>query len=158
MVTDTSFPAKPQPAPWYRQRSLHLIVATLVFLSPLLALPIVWSQAPASQPLALRDQPVLRVQAQPSGAVTLLYAQTPGNLWRSVDDGATWTRADNGLPAARPGASALLDWVAAPADPWTVYALVRRGQDVRLWQSEDGGDTRHLAGERAVGRRGEHRE
>ena len=69
-----------QPAPWYRQRSLQLIAATLVFLSPLLALPIAWSQAPASQPLALRGQPVLRLQALPSGAATLLYAQTPGNL------------------------------------------------------------------------------
>ena len=130
---------KPQPAPWYRQRGLQLLVATLVFLSPLLALPIAWSQAPASQPLALRGQPVLRLQALPSGAVTLLYAQTAGNLWRSVDDGATWVRADSGLPAARPGSRPLLDWAAAPADPWTIYAVAQNGEDVRFMQSSDGG-------------------
>jgi photosystem II stability/assembly factor-like uncharacterized protein len=146
MITGSSLPAKPQPAPWYRQRGLHLIVATLVFLSPLLALPIAWSQAPARQPLALRDQPVVRMQALPSGAVVLLYAQTAGNLWRSVDDGATWARIDAGLPAARPGDSALLDWAVAPLDPWVVYALARSGQDVRLLQSEDGGDTWRTAG------------
>lgn len=132
---------QPQPAPWYRQRSLQLIVATLVFLSPLLALPIAWSQAPASQPLALRGQPVLRLQARPSGAATLLYGQTPGNLWRSVDDGVTWTRADNGLPAAGLGAGLLLDWAVAAADPWTVYALARSDGAVRLFQSSDGGAT-----------------
>lgn len=130
---------KPQPAPWYRQRGLQLLVATLVFLSPLLALPIAWSQAPASRPLALRGLPVLRLQALPSGAVTLLYAQTAGNLWRSVDDGATWARADGGLPAARPGSRPLLDWAAAPADPWTMYAIAQSGSDVRLMQSSDGG-------------------
>lgn len=146
MATASALPAKPQPIPWYRQRGLHLIVATLVFLSPLLALPIVWSQAPARQPLALRDQPVVRLQALPSGAVALLYAQTAGNLWRSVDDGATWTRIDAGLPASRPGDSALLDWVISPADPWAIYGLVRDGQDVRLMQSDDGGDTWRAGG------------
>lgn len=138
--------AKPQPAPWYRQRSLQLIVATLVFLSPLLALPVAWSQAPASQPLALRGQPVLRVQALPSGAATLLYAQTPGNLWRSVDEGLTWAHADNGLPVAAVGVSLLLDWAAAPADPWTLYALVRDNGATRLFQSSDGGATWRAGG------------
>jgi photosystem II stability/assembly factor-like uncharacterized protein len=133
--------SKVQPAPWYRQRSLQLLLATLVFLSPVLALPIAWSQAPASQPLALRGQSVLRLLALPSGAATLLYAQTAGNLWRSVDDGATWVRADAGLPAARPGVRPLLDWGASSADPWTVYAVVQTGEDVRFMQSDDGGAT-----------------
>lgn len=146
MAIAPALPARPQPIPWYRQRSLHLIVATLVFLSPLLALPFVWSRAPAHRPLALRDQPVVRLQALPSGAVALLYAQTAGNLWRSVDNGATWVRIDAGLPAAGPGASALLDWAISPADPWGLYALVRVGQDVRLMQSADGGDNWRTGG------------
>ncbi len=146
METQAPSAPKPQPTPWYRQRSLQLIAATLVFLSPLLALPIAWSQAPASQPLALRGQPVLRLQALSSGAATLLYGQTPGNLWRSVDDGVTWTRADNGLPAAGLGASLLLDWAVASADPWTLYALARSNGEVRLFQSSDGGDTWRAGG------------
>ncbi len=137
---------KPQPVTWYRQRSLQLIVATLVFLSPLLALPLVWSQTPVSQPLALRDQPVKRLQVLASGAVTLFYAQTSGNLWRSVDEGITWTRADRGLPASRLGASAVIDWVVAPADPWTLYAVVWYGDEARLFQSSDGGDTWRVGG------------
>jgi len=154
MITGSSFPAKPQPAPWYRQRSLHLIVATLVFLSPLLALPIAWSQAPARQPLALRDQPVVRMQALSSGTVVLLYAQTAGNLWRSVDDGTTWARADNGLPAAGAGPRPLLDWAAAQGDPWTMYALVQSGEDVRFMVSNDGGAAWHPGGRWAGGEAG----
>lgn len=146
METQAPPAPRPQPAPWYRQRSLQLIVATLVFLSPLLALPIAWSQAPASQPLALRGQPVLRLQALPSGAATLLYGQTPGNLWRSVDDGVTWERADNGLPAAGLAASRLIDWAVTLADPWTLYALVRNNGEVRLFQSSDGGNTWRAGG------------
>jgi photosystem II stability/assembly factor-like uncharacterized protein len=147
-MLETQIPsaAKPQPAPWYRQRGLHLIVATLVFLSPLLALPIARSQAPASQPLALRGQAVLRVQALSTGAATLLYAQTSGNLWRSVDDGVSWAPADNGLPTAGLGASPLIDWAAAAADPWTLYAVARRNGESRLFQSSDGGDTWRAGG------------
>lgn len=131
---------KPQPAPWYRQRGLQLIVATLVFLAPLLVLPIAWSQGAVSRPLALRGQPVLRLQAWPSGAVTVLYAQTAGNLWRSIDDGVNWTRADIGLPAGRMGATHLLAWTAVPANAWTLYAVAGEGSNVRLFQSSDGGD------------------
>jgi photosystem II stability/assembly factor-like uncharacterized protein len=147
-MMETQIPpgAKPQPAPWYRQRSLQLIVATLVFLSPLLALPVAWSQAPASQPLALRGQPVLRMQALPSGAATLLYAQTPGNFWRSVDDGVTWARADSGLPAAGLGASLVIDWAAAVSDPWTLYAVARHNGAARLFHSRDGGNTWQATG------------
>lgn len=137
---------KAQPVPWYRQRSLQLILATLVFFAPLLALPIAWSQAAISRPLALRGQPVLRVQALPSGAVTVLYAQTAGNLWRSLDDGVTWTRADGGLPAGGLGASRVVHWAAAPSAAWTLTALVGQDDVVRLYQSSDGGDTWRAGG------------
>lgn len=132
---------KPQPVPWYRLRGLQLFLATLLFVSPLLALPIAWSQAGVRRPLALRDQPVLRLQALPSGAVTLLYAQTAGNLWRSMDEGATWTLADAGLPAARPGANQLLTWAAAPSAPWTLYAVANQEGEERVFFSSDGGSS-----------------
>ncbi len=146
METQAPLLSRPQPAPWYRQRSLQLIAATLVFLSPLLALPIARSQAPVSQPLALRGQPILRLQALSSGATTWLYAQTPGNLWRSVDDGLTWERVDNGLLAAGLGASQLLDWTVTAADPHMLYAVVRTRGDVRLLRSSDGGGTWRAGG------------
>lgn len=146
MELSDSLVPRPQPVTWYRQRSLQLIVATLVFLSPLLTLPLIWSQAPVSQPLSLRGQPVRRLQVLASGAATLLYAQTSGNLWRSVDEGITWTRADRGLPAARLGASSVIDWAVAPADPWTVYAVVWYGDEARLFHSSDGGDTWRVGG------------
>ncbi len=141
METSPSLAEKPQPVPWYRQRSSQLIVATLVFLSPLLALPVVWSQAPVSQPLALRGQPVLRLQVFSSGATTLLYAQTSGNLWRSVDEGMTWAHADRGLPVTRLGASSVIDWAVSSAEPWTLYTLAWYGDEARLFQSRDGGDS-----------------
>jgi photosystem II stability/assembly factor-like uncharacterized protein len=152
METQAPLLSRPQPAPWYRQRSLQLIAAMLVFLSPLLALPVARSQALVSQPMALRGQLVLRMQAHSSGATTLLYAQTPGNLWRSMDDGLTWVRVDNGLftTGLGVGANQLIDWAVADADPYRLYAVVRYRGDVRLFRSADGGATWRIGGRWAV--------
>ena len=131
---------QPQRAPWYRQRGLQLLLAAALFFSPVAAAPWIWQRGPAAQPLAMRGQPVGRLYALPSGAATLLYAQTAGALWRSIDDGVTWTRADHGLPTGQFAAIDVRDWAASTASSWLLYALAA-GADasVQLYQSRDGG-------------------
>ena len=70
-----------------------------------------------------------------------VYAGTAGGFWRSVDGGATWQRASQGLPAGdQPGVTA----VAALSRPaGTVLAGTARGG---LFKSVDGGLTWAAAG------------
>jgi photosystem II stability/assembly factor-like uncharacterized protein len=76
---------------------------------------------------------------------------TQGSLFRSTDDGATWTEADSGLAA--PSITAL---AVDPLDPRLVYAgtggeyVFDNGDGV--WKSADGGLTWTRAGEALQGR------
>ena len=59
-------------------------------------------------------------------------------LYRSVDDGATWTKlTGHGLPSGDTGRVGV---AVAPGDPNRVYAIIESTQGL-LWRSDDGGDT-----------------
>lgn len=129
-----------------QRRWLQLALGAALFLLPLVGLPIAYSQPSGRQALALREQPVQRLQAVASEAGLVLYAQTTGGLLRSLDGGATFARADAGLPRAALGHIRLRAWTVAPGEPWRLYAAaVTDGalQDAaaQLFRSDDGGDT-----------------
>lgn len=137
------------PAPsvtWYRQRSLPLLLGVLFFLTPLLALPLVLTRPTTSQPLALRGQSILRIEATGSGSTALLYVQTASNLWRSPDDGNSWLRADQGLPATSLDVTQLLYWTVSAANPEMVFAVAQQDGEPRLFWSADRGDSWQLGG------------
>lgn len=140
----TSLPATLQTPPWYRQRGLQLVLASLLFLLPLAAVPIVTLQPSTRQAISLRSQRVLRLQAV-RGATTVLVAQTATGLLRSIDDGITFARIDLELPRSGLGKLVLVDWALA-ADPSRVYALVGNPGQERLYRSDDGGETWRVAG------------
>ncbi len=130
---------EPSPLPFWR-RWRQLTLASLLFLAPLLGLPWAISQAGVRQPLGLRSQQVQRIQAEASEAGAVLYVQTSTGLLRSIDGGATFVRADEGLPRTVWGAVTLLGWSARPGDPWHVLAAVAAPDGAaRLVQSRDGG-------------------
>lgn len=145
MESLSSLPATPQTPPWYRQRGLQLVLASVLFLLPLAAVPIVTSQPSTRQALSLRSQRVLRLQAF-RGATTVLVAQTATGLLRSIDDGNTFTRIDLGLPRSGLGKLRLVDWALSAADLSRVYALVGRPGQERLYRSDDYGETWRVAG------------
>ena len=145
MESLSSLPATPQTPPWYRQRGLQLVLASVLFLLPLAAVPIVTSQPSTRQALSLRSQRVLRLQAF-RGATTVLVAQTATGLLRSIDDGNTFTRIDLGLPRSGLGKLRLVDWALSAADLSRVYALVGKPGQERLYRSDDDGETWRVAG------------
>ena len=139
-------PATPQTPPWYRQRGLQLVLASVLFLLPLAAIPIVVSLQPATRsPLALRSQRVTRIQAV-RGATTVLIVQTATGLLRSVDEGNSFVRIDLGLPHSGLGKLRLVDWAVSATDPSRLMALVGKPGQERLYRSDDTGDTWRIAG------------
>jgi hypothetical protein len=145
MDSPLSAPATPQTPPWYRQRGLQLLLAALVFLLPLAALPFINPQTITRRPLALRSQRVIQVEAA-RGVTTELVAQTATGLVRSVDGGATFTRIDQGLPRSGFGKLWLVDWAVDAANPSHMMALVGRPGQERLFRSDDDGVTWQSAG------------
>ncbi len=141
----SSLSATPQTPPWYRQRGLQLVLASVLFLLPLAAVPIVTSQPTTRQALSLRSQRVLRLQAF-HGATTLLVAQTATGLLRSIDDGNTFVRIDLGLPRSGLGKLRLVDWALSAANLSRVYVLVGKPGQERLYRSDDYGETWRVAG------------
>ncbi len=142
----SSLPATPQTPPWYRQRGLQLLLASVLFLLPLAAVPVVTSQPSTRQALSLRSQRVLRLQAFRGDATTVLVAQTATGLLRSIDDGNSFARIDLGLPRSGLGKLRLVDWALSAADPSRVYALVGKPGQERLYRSDNGGETWRVAG------------
>ncbi len=58
-------------------------------------------------------------------------------LWKTVDGGKTWTKLENGIPAAEKGRIAV---AVAPSRPNRVYALVELGdRNTALFRSDDSG-------------------
>jgi photosystem II stability/assembly factor-like uncharacterized protein len=66
----------------------------------------------------------------------IVYAGTLAGVFKSVDAGATWKLASQGLAAG--GVIAL---AVAPSDPKTVYAAVGNGDQHVVFQSRNGGDS-----------------
>lgn len=136
----------PQPTVWERWR--QLLLASLVFLLPLAAMP--WALPDAAvagrRPLALRDQALRRVQAEANPAGTVLYVETATGLLRSVDNGASFASADRNLPRRTIGQAALVAWAVAPGDPAQVYAVVGRAPLLDLYATADAGQTWELRG------------
>jgi photosystem II stability/assembly factor-like uncharacterized protein len=71
--------------------------------------------------------------ASPPGNPKVVYAGGSGGLYKSVDGGATWSRAGRGLNPLSPMSRLAID----PLHPSTLYAGLQRG----LFKSVDGGAT-----------------
>ena len=63
-----------------------------------------------------------------------------GGLYRSRDNGRTWTKLRHGLP---PGLTGRIGVAVAPSNPQRVYAVVQAADGV-IWRSDNGGDTWRL--------------
>ena len=135
-------------------RWFGLFFASVLFLSPLLILPLFGAaDASAWQPVGLRGETVLRLAAASGRDGTILYAETPGGLWRNADTtGAglivsdAWQRIDGGLPHSPLGAPDVAAWCTVPGHPLQLYVLAGPQDARQLYRSDDGG-----ASWRAVG-------
>ncbi len=137
--------APPQTPRWYKQRGLYLVLAVIVFLLPLATIGFVAPQPLLREPLALRSQRVLRLQAFRTTA-TVLVAQTSTSLLRSIDGGNSFERIDQGLPHSGLGKLQLVDWAVSNVDPSQLYALVGNPGQERLYYSTDAGKMWRIAG------------
>jgi photosystem II stability/assembly factor-like uncharacterized protein len=123
-----------------------LVVASIVFLFPLLAAPLAGARGGEGwRPLGLRGETVLALSAVSGEDGALLFAQTPSGLWRrsAAEDGPAgeWTRIDAGLPHSTLGAPLLAAWRNVPGRPLQLYALAGRTDARQLFRSDDGGST-----------------
>ncbi len=120
----------------------QLIIGVLVFLSPLLAWPwVAYSRGGHWQVLGLRGHQVIRVQAEGSEGLALVFAETSAGLWRTIDGGLSWTRIDGGWPRDGWGRPRLTAWQATPAQGRVLYVLVSWGDQSAVYRSPDGGST-----------------
>lgn len=134
---------------WFR-----LFFASLLFLSPLLLLPLLGAaDASAWQPVGLRGETVLSLAATSGPDGSILYAETSAGLWRNADrTGAglvasdAWQRIDADLPHSLIGAPDVAAWCTAPGHPLRLYALAGPPDARQLYRTDDGG-----ASWRAVG-------
>ncbi|MCB0254020.1 MAG: hypothetical protein KDI55_09840 [Anaerolineae bacterium] len=126
---------------WYRQRAPQLALAVLVFLLPLVTLPLVWARSTGNAPVGLRGQSVERLESAATGAGSVLYAQLAGGLLlRSLDGGASFERIDTELPHVGLGWTKLVDWIAPQSASWNLVALVEQADVVRIFASGDNGN------------------
>ncbi|MEA3337051.1 MAG: hypothetical protein U9R25_14160 [Chloroflexota bacterium] len=139
--------------PLLRQRWLQLIVASIIFLLPLAALPVAVSQGAQLQPLALRGQAVQRIVIRGDETGTSLYVESMGGLQRSDDDGWTFRQVGTDLPRSGLGRISFLDWHADFVEPGRLYVLIQADERIQLFQSVDGGDNWRLASTLATGTR-----
>jgi photosystem II stability/assembly factor-like uncharacterized protein len=66
-----------------------------------------------------------------------MFSGGPGSgVYVTRDAGATWTRAQDGLPKSPVGK---IDVAVAPSDARRVYALIQTSNQGSLWRSDDGG-------------------
>lgn len=100
-----------------------------------------WERVPA-----IPQIPVLSVAIAPGAARSILVGtasvDAESNLYRSRDDGVTWTVGGQGLPVA----AAVVSILHSPSDADVIYAgtIISRGKDVPLgglYRSADGGAT-----------------
>lgn len=124
----------------------QLIAATLLFMTPLLLLPLARAAQPeAWQPLGLRGQTVLALALTSHNGQRVIYAETATGLWR-LDQDAAWQRIDTGLPRTALGGPALAAWRNVPGRSQQLYALTESGTARQLYRSDDGGPTWQLVG------------
>ncbi len=64
------------------------------------------------------------------------YAGTHGGLFKSTDGGRNWRKLTTGLPAVEQVYVAI-----APSDPRRIYATAASGRSVRIYRSNDAGET-----------------
>lgn len=124
-----------------------LVAASIVFLSPLVAVPLAGARGgEAWRSLGLRGETVLALAAVSGDEGALLFAQTPSGFWRrsvAAEGGAngSWTRIDPGLPRSALGAPLLAAWRNVPGHPRQLYALAGQNDARQLFRSDDAGST-----------------
>jgi len=128
-------------------RWVGLFFASVLFLSPLLILPLLGAaDSSAWQPVGLRGETVLRLSAAAGRDGTILYAETPAGLWRTeggAKDGLlasdAWQRIDAGLPHSTLGAPDVAAWCTVPGRPLELYVLAGPQYARQLFRTDDGG-------------------
>ena len=146
-----SVPARPVRAP-RRTLLFSLVAASIVFLFPLLSVPLLGSAAADGwRSLGLRGETVMALAAVSGENGALLFVQTPSGLWRkavgTTDNGRQgWTRIDRDLPHSLLGAPLLAAWRNVPGRPLQLYALAGPNDSRQLFRTEDGGSTWRAVG------------
>ena len=139
----------PQRKGGRRTLLFSLIAASVLFLSPLLFVPLTGAQEKEGwRSLGLRGETVLTMSAVNGENGTVLFAQTPSGLWRRNGDAAggndgpaVWARIDDGLPHSPLGAPLLAAWRTVPGRPLQLYALAGPEDARQLYRSDDGGSS-----------------
>ncbi len=147
--TQAVAPATSGSQPKRSHRLVGLVVASLVFMAPLLLLPYARAgRADGWQPLGLRGETVLALTVTSSEGERIIYAETHTGLWRYAAGVAgrtgrdtTWQRIDAALPRTDLGGPALAAWRNVPGRPLQIYALTGSGTARQLYRSDDGGGT-----------------
>ncbi len=127
--------------PW-----VQFFAATLLFMTPLLLLPLARASQPeAWQSLGLRGQTVLALTLASRSGQQIIYAETSTGLWRlditegAQGEGGAWQQIDAGLPRGALGGPALAAWRNVPGRPQQLYALTESGMARQLYRSDDAG-------------------
>ena len=124
-----------------------LLLASALFLFPLLFLPLAGAtDAGVWQPVGLRGETMLSLAVAGQGDETILYAETPMGLWRSVVrpsaerlQSDAWQRIDADLPHTPLGAPDVAAWRNVPGRPLQLYALAGARDARQLYRTDDGG-------------------
>jgi len=129
-----------------KQLLLRLGVASLVFLVPLVLLPVGGSARQDTwQPVGLRGETVLAIALAKGDAERILYAETYTGLWRYTP-AAGWQRIDASLPRSPLGGPALAAWRTVPGRAQQLYAVTGSGTARQLYRSDDGGSSWRMVG------------
>ena len=132
-----------------RNRLIGLFVASLLFMVPLVLLPLARADRDDTwQPLGLRGETVVSLAVTSSEGQRIVYAETRTGLWRygasrasRAGQTAPWGRIDGPLPRTGLGGPALAAWHNVPGRPLQIYALTGSGTARQLYRSDDGGET-----------------
>ena len=132
--------------PRFRQgrRLAGLILASLIFMTPLILLPYARAGHTESwRVLGLRGETVLNLVVTGREAERIIYAETHTGLWRYVRDASqpigVWERIDSDLPRGGLGGPALAAWRNVQGRPLQLYALTGSDTNRQLYKSDDGG-------------------
>ncbi len=121
-----------------------MILASLIFMAPLILLPYARAGHTDSwRALGLRGETVLNLVVTGRETERIIYAETHTGLWRYVRAAsgrtAGWERIDGDLPRGDLGGPALAAWRNVQGRPLQLYALTGSGTNRQLYKSDDGG-------------------
>ncbi len=136
-----------------RRVAIWMLVASAVFLAPLLLLPYAHAaRADAWLPVGLRGETVRALAVGSSDSRPIIYAETSSGLWRYMPtaspcrESTCWRRIDEPLPRTALGGPALAGWRVTPGRGRQIYALTGSGTARQLYRSDDAGDTWYTIG------------